>query len=607
MFKSYHVSLKSISGLISTGLLVLLLLSACTYSPIYHLHFSTNGGTGGYISGDQDSYHYPNNVVTITAGGDFIEKTGFAFHGWNTKRNGSGTHYDTGDTFIMPAKDVTIWVEWGYGITDELGGGMNNTENPSSYLDEEVVFADPTRTGYTFLGWFSDSSFTTPIESIDEGLTENITVYAQWQVNTYGVSFDSNGGSAPSPSSKNVTFDESYGSLPEVSWSGCVFGGWYTGEKGTGDLITENTQVSIAANHTLYARWDLTVSFDSQGGYAPSPARKTIHFGQTYGALAAAMYPGYAFMGWWTEPEGKGTLILADDVVSIRVDHILYASWQPENYSISFDAQEGTLSGSDSIVVTYGSAYGTLPTPELDYYDFAGWWTEELGSGTQITSTSTVAITSDTTLYAKWCYHTFTGPAGGLVFYDKGAYSDGWRYLEAAPFGWYDTDNDGSLGEDTDPRFQWGACNELCSVVPSAQSLDIGSGATNTTNIVDYHNQLWHYFPDWGDYYTYPTAYYSYNNGTVAAKVCLEYSLENDGKVFDDWFLPSLGELELMYRNIALQDNRGFSMDTYYWSSYWSSSEDSGQGVHVIDFSNGSYQGAGGKHQNNYVRPIRMY
>jgi hypothetical protein len=137
--------------------------------------------------------------------------------------------------------------------------------------------------------------------------------------------------------------------------------------------------------------------------------------------------------------------------------------------------------------------------------------------------------------------------------------------------------------------------------------MEIGSGATNTDNIVSYHNQLWHYFPDWGDYYTHPTAYYSHNNGTVAAKVCLEYSLENDGKVFDDWFLPSLGELELMYRNIALQDNRGFSMDTYYWSSYWSSSEDSGQGVHVIDFSNGSYQGAGGKHQNNYVRPIRMY
>jgi uncharacterized repeat protein (TIGR02543 family) len=596
----------SVFAVVFIGLLILSLVTSCIDSPFQQLHFSSNSSTGGYISGEKDSYHRPGEVITIAADGSTIEKNGFAFHGWNTKKDGSGTHFETGDTIIMPMENLTIYVEWGYGINYELGGGTNNEENPNSYLAEEVIFSDPSRTGYTFLGWYSDSLLTTSIESIDSGSMGTLTIYAKWQVNTYTVLFDSNGGSDPSPISKDIVFDQSYGSLPVVTNSGCVFGGWHTKEKGAGDLITENSQVSVGNNHTLYARWDLTISFDSQGGYAPSPPSKTVYFGQTYKTLAAAIYPGYSFKGWWTEPEGLGTLISADAIVSLHADQMLYASWQPNEYSISFDAQGGSLLGSDSIVVLHGSSYGTLPTPELDYYDFAGWWTEPCGSDTEITSTSTVEVTVDTTLYAKWNYSTFIGPAGGVVFYDKGSYSDNWRYLEAAPYGWYDTDNDGNLGEDNDPRLQWGAQNELCSVGPAAQFIEIGSGATNTENIVSYHNQLWNYFAGLGDFYTNPTAYNCFNNGEVAAKVCLEYSRENNGIFYDDWFLPSLEELELMYRNLKVQDEGGLSADNHC-RYYWSSTESSGEWARTLDFSNGSSIPMGGKYGSNYVRPIRKY
>ena len=65
---------------------------------------------------------------------------------------------------------------------------------------------------------------------------------------------------------------------------------------------------------------------------------------------------------------------------------------------------------------------------------FNGWNISANGSGTCYTPSDTFSMgSSDITLYAQWEVIGATGPAGGLVFYDKGAVSDGWRYLEAAP------------------------------------------------------------------------------------------------------------------------------------------------------------------------------
>jgi hypothetical protein len=133
-----------------------------------------------------------------------------------------------------------------------------------------------------------------------------------------------------------------------------------------------------------------------------------------------------------------------------------------------------------------------------------------------------------------------TGPAGGLVFYDKGYYSYGWRYLEAAPsdlgsyvFGYYRaTDNSDYLITGT--------------------GFGIGSGRGNTEMIVE----------------TMGGEAYSNNDkdgvrtADYAAKKCSDY--EAGG--YDDWFLPSKDELNQMYRNLYLNNLGGVS-DYYYWSS----------------------------------------
>jgi hypothetical protein len=190
------------------------------------------------------------------------------------------------------------------------------------------------------------------------------------------------------------------------------------------------------------------------------------------------------------------------------------------------------------------------------------------------------------------------------VFYENPNYiADGWRYLEAAPYGWYDGDTDsiGDYSGDDDPRFQWGIYDY--AVDPSATATAIGSGATNTANIVDFHDMLGSNYPAKGDYYTNPTVYNSNNDGTVAAKVCANYSLENEGVTYDDWFLPSKDELNLMYLNLKNQKPERGGFSNY---GYWSSSEYTALTAWFQYFNNAN-QFSIGRSNEGRVRPVRAF
>ena len=118
-----------------------------------------------------------------------------------------------------------------------------------------------------------------------------------------------------------------------------------------------------------------------------------------------------------------------------------------------------------------------------------------------------------------------TGPAGGIVFYDKGDYDGGWRYLEAAP-------------EGNDLRALWGAYE----VDVTGTETGIGTGKRNTEIILEYLKET--------------------GETGMAAQLCDELTVNG----FSDWFLPSLDELNLIYENLFLRNIGGF-LDGTYWSS----------------------------------------
>ena len=124
------------------------------------------------------------------------------------------------------------------------------------------------------------------------------------------------------------------------------------------------------------------------------------------------------------------------------------------------------------------------------------------------------------------------GPAGGLIFYDKGVYSDGWRYLEAAP-------TEHSLrfynGLEYEDGLRWGVEGRH-SNVPGTKT-EVGTGKQNTAIILRF--------------------------GGEAASFCARFDFGG----FKDWFLPSIDELALMYQNLYQRGLGGFNEDMGYWSS----------------------------------------
>ena len=256
----------------------------------------------------------------------------------------------------------------------------------------------PVRTGYTFLGWADNKNAVNGSKSTIN-VTFSQTIYAAWKAGTYTVSFDANGGTCPD-SSKSVTYDSAYGTLPIPTRTGYGFEGWFTSAQG-GSAVDADTVMSTASNHTLYAHWSAnayTVSFDANGGTCPDSS-KSVTYDSAYGTLPIPTRTGYGFEGWFTSAQG-GSAVDADTVMSTASNHTLYAHWSANAYTVSFDANGGTCSDS-SKSVAYDSAYGELPVPTKDCYNFEGWFTAKDG-GTQVKADTKVLTDSNHTLYAHW-------------------------------------------------------------------------------------------------------------------------------------------------------------------------------------------------------------
>ena len=273
------------------------------------------------------------------------------------------------------------------------------------------------RTGYTFAGWNTagDGSGTNYAQGATFNINAQVTLYAQWTANSYTITFDANGGDAPTPANKSVVYDSTYGTLASTARSGYTFNGWFTAASG-GTLVANGTTVAIISAQTLYAQWtanSYTVTFDANGGDAPTPANKTVVYDTTYGTLASTARNGYTFNGWFTAASG-GTLVTSGTTVAITSAQTLFAQWTANSYTVTFDANGGSSPTPANKSVVFDSTYGTLATSARTGYAFNGWFTAASG-GILVTSGTTVAITSAQTLYAQWTIDGYYWDANGTT------------------------------------------------------------------------------------------------------------------------------------------------------------------------------------------------
>ena len=192
-------------------------------------------------------------------------RTGYTLEGWYTALTGGTKVSST----TVPTANTRLYARWTaktYTLNYNLNGGSGCTTGTLTYGNTYGTLCTPTKTGYTFDGWYTAATGGTKVTAdkvVDT--TTNITIYAHWTAKTYKITYNVNGGSGCT-STKTVTYDQTYGELCTPTKSGISFKGWYTALNG-GTLVSPTDKVKITSDTTLYAQWELSCfAFDSSTG-----------------------------------------------------------------------------------------------------------------------------------------------------------------------------------------------------------------------------------------------------------------------------------------------------------------------------------------------------
>lgn len=348
----------------------------------------------------------------------------YTFAGWFTAASG-GTQISTTTTVTGNVTYYAHWTATERSYTATFNGNGGETPSPSTITKKYNVALGtlPTcsRTGYTFLGWYTASSGGTKI-STTTVVTKDITYYAQWSINSYTLTFNPNGGTV-TPTSKNLEYNSAYGTLPTPTRASdaqytYTFTGWYTAATG-GTQVTAATKMA-AKDTTVYAHWtsntrSYTVSYQTTYGTLNKTSQSVAY--NSKGSCTLTMPDNtaeftYTFVGWYTAANGDGTkvgseLTLETPAIKGTVTYYAYVTRSTKSYTHTFNANGGGTVSPATITKAYNTALGTLPTVSRTGYTFVGWFdTSAASGGTQ--ATTTTKVTGTKTWYARWSINSYT-------------------------------------------------------------------------------------------------------------------------------------------------------------------------------------------------------
>ncbi len=246
---------------------------------------------------------------------------------------------------------------------------------------------DPVKEGYTFTGWYTDEACTIPFTGTV--VTEDITLYAGWRINTYTLTLNGNGGELTEIS---VTGEyNTVPTIPEPVRTGYIFTGWKVDGK-TYDIGKPLTQ-----NLTLVAQWQATICTLTLNANGGELATSTVS--GEYNTVPTIPMPSrahYTFTGWKTA-SGEAY----DVSMPLRGNLTITAQWQINTYTLTLDGNGGELAAS-----TVSGEYNTvpaIPNPKRTGYTFTGWKTAS-GEAYDVST----ALTGNLTITAQWQINTYT-------------------------------------------------------------------------------------------------------------------------------------------------------------------------------------------------------
>jgi uncharacterized repeat protein (TIGR02543 family) len=309
-----------------------------------------------------------------------------------------------------------------YTVTFDSDGGTPATQTRTVSKDASLgsLPANPSKTGYTFGGWYRSrngggESFTTTTKVI-----ANITVYAKWTPVSsvrYTVTYSVNGGTGTAPPAQTAN---SGTEIPLADGTGLTkasytFSGWNTSASGDGTPYAGGASFLVTSDITLYAMWigassaQYTVTYNVNGGTGTTPPAQTVNSGVLIPLAdgSGLTQAGYTFSGWNTSASGTGTSYNAGASFPVTSNITLYAAWivaSGVQYTVTYNVNGG--SGTTPPAQTENSeteitlADGTGLTKAG--YMFSGWNTSASGDGTPYAAGASFPVTSNITLYAAW-------------------------------------------------------------------------------------------------------------------------------------------------------------------------------------------------------------
>ena len=298
---------------------------------------------------------------------------------------------------------ITIAVQK-YTVTFDLNyngapAATTQTTEVGGYISRPT---DPIRSGYRFIGWFTDKGATTEVDFSEMTVTSDVTIYAAW-IEEVSVTFDLNYTDAPAATTISVAAGTNVQETlaPATTREGYIFNGWHTNAT-TDSLYDFST--SVSSSLTLYAHWteiqENETYYDVIFNYNCADYENktvTVLEGEKVAKPQDPTMDGRKFLGWYTELEG-GSAYNFDN--SVAEGMTLYAHWEIENYIVHF---KYVIEGNETLVrtrkVNPGKTVSAGALPNLDGYKFVNvWYTDK--EYTQVFDFST-EVNADYTLYIK--------------------------------------------------------------------------------------------------------------------------------------------------------------------------------------------------------------
>ncbi|BAX79340.1 leucine-rich repeat protein [Labilibaculum antarcticum] len=360
-------------------------------------------------------------------------RTGYTFTRWDV-------------TFDNITDNITVTAEYlinTYTVSFEDYDGTLLTSESVEYGSAAFAPSDPTRTEYTFTGWDSDYS----------NVTANMTVTAQYTINTYTVTFEDWDGTELTSVSVNYGSDASAPSDP--TRSGYTFTGWDSDYNNITEDITITAQYTITTTYTVtFKDWDAT-----------QLASESVEYGSAAFAPSDPTRTEYTFTGW------------DSDFSNVTANMTITAQYTINTYTVTFEDWDGTQLASEN--VEYGNAASAPSNPIRIGYTFTDWNSDYSN------------ITEDSTVTAQYTINTYT-----VTFED-------WDGTQLA-----------------------------------SENVEYGNAASAPSNPI----RIGYTFTDWNS---------DYSNITEDSTVTAQYTINTYTVTFEDWDGTQLASENVEYGNAA--------------------------------------------------------